>query len=219
MRSLWTPTVLTASNFHSARRFSGFSLTQRLVCHLCHKHCGQQRIGVVHVCWLATPACGETSLVIECAASYLNNIKLCSSAFAPPSHCRFVFKDQLPVFAWQKISRLWSYPQKCWTFQSCYWLCLLHLLALPQTTCDFTVMLFLITWKFPVRAQPRVPKMAGAHSVWSFNTFFFFIFSHFTVRASQPALKAQLVHSWLPAPLSVQFFAHKGCFFFFFTAS
>lgn len=175
MRSLWTPTVPTASNFHSARCFSGFSLTQRLVCHLCHKHCRQQRIGAVHVYWLATPACGETSLVIECAASYLNNIKLCSSAFAPPILLQICSQRSITCICMARISRFWSYPHKRWTFQSCYWLCLLHLPALPQPARDFAVMPFLITWKFPVRAQPlSVPKMAGAHSMWSFNTFFLF---------------------------------------------
>ena len=83
MRSLQTPTVPTAPNFHSALCLSGFSLAQRLVCHLCHKRCRQQQISVVHVCWLATPVSSETSPVIERAASYLNSIKLHSSAFAP----------------------------------------------------------------------------------------------------------------------------------------
>lgn len=49
-RGLRTPTAPTAPNFHSALCLSGFSLAQRLVCHLCHKHCRQRRIsGGSHV--------------------------------------------------------------------------------------------------------------------------------------------------------------------------
>lgn len=181
MRSLGTPTVPTAPNFHSILCLSGFSLAQRLVCHLCHKHCRQQQISVVHMCWLATPARSEISLVIECSASYLNNRKLHASAFALPISLRIRVKRPITHVCMTKILRL------CMKFctQTPDFPELLLVVPLPFACpppacpwlhCD-AALNYMVTWKasHKSRVSPSVPKMAGAYSMWTLNIFFFFL--------------------------------------------
>lgn len=152
-----TPTLPTAPNFHSALCLTGFSLAQRLVCHLCHKHCRQQQISVVHMCWLATPVHRDLSGYWVCC--FIPEQQK-ASAFALPISLQICDKRPVTHLGMTKILRLcMKLCTKPQTSQNCHWLCHSHLTALPQLAQDFTVMKLLITWshgKFPIRAESPI---------------------------------------------------------------
>lgn len=100
-----------------------------------------------------------------------------ASAFALPISLHICDKRPVTHLGTTKILRLcMKLCTKPQTSQSCHWLCHSHLPALPQLAQDFTVMKlnYMVTWKtsHKSRVSYSVLKMAGAYSVWMFNTFF-----------------------------------------------
>lgn len=128
MRSLPTPTSVTAPNFHPALCLPGFTLAQRPVCHLCHKHCVHQQTSMVHKCWLAARASSETSVYPACYFTCGQRKAARPSSQRPTPHQRFAFKDQLHRSARQKCK---GYKWGAQTYISPE----LFLVTLPSFTC------------------------------------------------------------------------------------
>lgn len=122
----------------------------------------------------------------------------------PPAPQRFVSKEQLHLFAWQKChgNKMVHKPSALWR---CSWLSS----ACPSLHAE-TALPCRAHWEVSTRVQsPSVPKMTDAYSVWSFNTLFG---GAFTDCYSQPAENTKRVYSWVPAVL--EFFLTKHAFFF-----
>jgi len=96
VRSPQTPTTVTAPNFHPVLYLPCFALTQRLVCHLCHKHCVWQQMSTF-TCSDSQHKLAETSVWQGSGQTWA--IPDCTP---PAPHQRFVSKEQLHLFAWQK---------------------------------------------------------------------------------------------------------------------
>lgn len=175
-------------------------------------------MSVVHMCWLATPVHRDLSGYWVCC--FISELQK-ASAFALPISLQICDKRPLTHLGMTKILRLcMKLCTKPQTSQSCHWLCHSHLPALPQLAQDFTVMKlnYMVTWKasHKSRVSYSVLKMAGAYSVWMFNTFFFPFDIHcqFTEWSSQLVPETQPAHSWVPALLSTWVLPHKACIFY-----